>query len=68
MATKPSFELRLRVLNAVYEAPGNTMRQRIKFVAAKSFADVLHGTRSTNLPGAPSAPGYTATSAAASPP
>jgi putative transposase len=45
MATKPSFELRLRVLNAVYEAPGNTMRDRIKFVATKSFADVLHGTQ-----------------------
>ena len=44
MATKPSFELRLRVLNAVYEAPGDTMRERIKFVAAKSFYDVLSGT------------------------
>ena len=45
MATKPSFELRLRVLNAVYEAPGDTMRERIKFVAAKSFYDVLSGTQ-----------------------
>ena len=44
MASKPSFELRLRVLNAVYEAPGATMRQRIKFVAAKTFSDVLTGT------------------------
>lgn len=45
MATKPSFELRLRVLNAVYEAPGNTMRQRIKFVADKRFSDLLTGTQ-----------------------
>lgn len=45
MATKPSFELRLRVLNAVYEAPGNTMRERIKFVADKSFSDVMSGTQ-----------------------
>ena len=45
MATKPSFELRLRVLNAVYEAPGSSMRERIKFVAAKSFSDVLSGTQ-----------------------
>jgi putative transposase len=45
MASKPSFELRLRVLNAVYEAPGNTMRERIKFVASKSFSDVLSGTQ-----------------------
>src|SRR5664279_493238 len=45
MANKPSFELRLRVLNAVYEAPGNTMRERIKFVADKSFSDVLSGTQ-----------------------
>lgn len=45
MASKPSFELRLRVLNAVYEAPGNTMRQRIKHVADKSFSDVLSGTQ-----------------------
>ena len=45
MATKPSFELRLRVLNAVYEAPGNSMRERIKCVASKSFADVFAGTQ-----------------------
>ena len=45
MATKPSFELRLRVLNAVYDAPGNSMRERIKLVASKSFADVLAGTQ-----------------------
>ena len=41
MATKPSFELRLRVLNAVYAAPGNAMRERIKFVAEKAFTDGL---------------------------
>jgi transposase InsO family protein len=45
LATKPSFELRLRVLNAVYEAPGNTLRQRIKHVADKRFADILSGTQ-----------------------
>lgn len=44
MATKPSFDLRLRVLNAVNDAPGNTLRQRIKFVAAKRFTDVATGT------------------------
>ncbi|MFZ6747303.1 hypothetical protein ACO0LC_29200, partial [Undibacterium sp. JH2W] len=37
MAAKPSFELRLRVLNA----PGNSMRERIKFVADKTFIDGL---------------------------
>ena len=41
MAAKPSFELRLRVLNAVYDAPGESMRERIKFVADKSFTDLL---------------------------
>lgn len=41
MAAKPSFELRLRVLNAVYDAPGDTMRERIKCVAHRTFADVL---------------------------
>jgi transposase InsO family protein len=45
MASKPSFELRLRVLNAVYEAPGSSMRERIKCVASKSFSDVLSGTQ-----------------------
>jgi transposase InsO family protein len=44
MATKPSFELRLRVLHAVHDAPGNTMRSRIKSTAAKTFIDALHGT------------------------
>ena len=43
MAAKPSFELRLRVLNAVYDAPGNTTRSRIRLVAAKTFTDVLSG-------------------------
>lgn len=43
MAAKPSFELRLRVLNAVYEAPGTTMRERIKHVATRPFADILSG-------------------------
>ncbi len=43
MAAKPSFELRLRVLNAVHDAPGNNMRERIKSVANKTFADVLSG-------------------------
>lgn len=41
MAAKPSFECRLRVLNAVYDAPGDTMRERIKCVANQTFADVL---------------------------
>jgi putative transposase len=41
MAAKPSFELRLRVLNAVYDAPGNTMRERIECVASQTFTDVL---------------------------
>ncbi|XVJ69165.1 MAG: DDE-type integrase/transposase/recombinase [Rhizobacter sp.] len=44
MASKPSFELRLRVLHAVHDAPGSTMRSRIKFVADKKFTDVLTGT------------------------
>lgn len=39
MATKPSFELRLRVLNAVHDAPGSSMRERIKCVADKTFTD-----------------------------
>jgi putative transposase len=41
VAAKPSFELRLRVLNAVFDAPGKTMRERIRFVASKTFTDVL---------------------------
>lgn len=43
MPVKPSFELRLRVLNAVYDAPGATVRERIKSVADKPFADLLAG-------------------------
>jgi len=43
MAAQPSFELRLRVLNAVYDAPGDCMRERIKFVAGKPFTDTLSG-------------------------
>lgn len=43
MAAKPSFELRLRVLNAVHDAPGRQMRERIKFVADKTFTDTLSG-------------------------
>lgn len=43
MAAKPSFELRLRVLNAVHDAPGNTMRERIKCVADKTFTDGWSG-------------------------
>ena len=41
--TPPSFELRLRVLHAVFDAPGATMRERIKFVADKPFTDVVCG-------------------------
>lgn len=43
MAAKPSFELRLRVLHAVYDVPGNSMRERIKHVAGRPFADALSG-------------------------
>jgi len=43
MAKKPSFELRLRVLNAVFDAPGQHIREQIKFVADKSFIDVVSG-------------------------
>jgi putative transposase len=41
MVTKPSFELRLRVLNAVYDTPGETLRSRIKLAADRTFTDVL---------------------------
>lgn len=43
MAAKPSFELRLRVLNAVFDAPGKTMRDRIRRIADQPFTDVLAG-------------------------
>ena len=33
----------IRVLNAVHDAPGNTMRERIKCIADKPFTDVLSG-------------------------
>jgi transposase InsO family protein len=45
MAAKPSFELRLRVLNAVYDAPGETTIAQIKFVADKTFTDVMTGAQ-----------------------
>lgn len=43
MAAKPSFELRLRVLNAVHDAPGDTIIARIKWVADKTFTDGWSG-------------------------
>ncbi len=43
MAARPSFEWRLRVLNAVYEAPGHSIQARIRHVAGKTFSDVLSG-------------------------
>lgn len=43
MSTKPSFEMRLRVLNAVFDMPGTTMRARIKLAADKTFTDTLSG-------------------------
>jgi transposase InsO family protein len=44
MAAKPSFEMRLRVLNAVFDASGKTMRDRIRCVAGQPFTDVLAGS------------------------
>ena len=43
MPANPSFELRLRVLHAVFDAPGNSIREQIRFVATKTFTDVLTG-------------------------
>jgi putative transposase len=43
MAAKPSFEMRLRVLNAVHDAPGDTIRSRIQFVAGRTFTDAATG-------------------------
>jgi len=43
MAAKPTLELRLRVLHAVHDAPGNTTRERIRFVAERTFTDALSG-------------------------
>ncbi len=37
--TRPSFELRLRVISAVDYAPGNNIRERIKHVASDTFFD-----------------------------
>lgn len=43
MANTPSFELRLRVLNAVYDTPGQHIRERIKLVAQHCFTDAQSG-------------------------
>lgn len=43
MSNKPTFECRLRVLNAVHDAPGNTMRERIRCVANQAFTDLATG-------------------------
>src|SRR5213075_604037 len=43
MAARPSFELRLRVLNAVHAAPGDNIRARIQHVAGHTFTDVVSG-------------------------
>lgn len=43
MPPKPTVELRLRILNAVFDAPGRTQRERIKCVAGKIFHDMLSG-------------------------
>ena len=45
MARKPPLALRLCVLNAIEQAPGKHIRERIKLVAAKTFDDVLSGQR-----------------------
>ncbi len=39
----PTLELRLRVLSAVDYAPGNTIRERIKHVAKRTFTDSQSG-------------------------
>lgn len=43
-APKPPLELRLRVLAALDYAPGNTIRERIKAVAARTFSDADRNT------------------------
>lgn len=43
MAAKPTFEMRLRVLNAVFDAPGDTIRARILHAAGKTFVDARTG-------------------------
>jgi transposase InsO family protein len=45
MARKPPLALRLCVLNAVEQAPGRHIRERIKLVAARTFEDVFSGQR-----------------------
>ena len=45
MAHKPPLAIRLCVLNAVEQSPGNHIRERIKRVASKTFDDVLTGQR-----------------------
>lgn len=40
---KPTIELRMRVLSAVDYAPGRSIRERIKQVATRTFADTLSG-------------------------
>lgn len=40
---KPPMELRLRVLSAIDYAPGNTIRERIKQVAERTFVDTQTG-------------------------
>ena len=45
MTTKPPLELRLCVLSAVENAPGDTKRKRIQFAAGQTFTDVLSGQR-----------------------
>ena len=43
MAVKHPLELRLRVLAAVEYAPGDCIRERIKFIANQTFTDTLSG-------------------------
>lgn len=43
----PPFELRLRVLSAIDYAPGQSIRERIKQVAARTFRDVQTGCEYT---------------------
>jgi len=43
MNNKPPFELRLRILSAIDYAPGNSIRARIKSVAARTFTDEQTG-------------------------
>ena len=43
MSRIPSFEMRLRVLNAVHDAPGDSIRARIIHAADKTFVDTRTG-------------------------